>query len=193
MHWTDGYVAAERVRTCAKPLLLDLSSVILNIADFGGNPRCLFDNWQQLLGFEIGWIERDYAAKLCRSYHVDPDECEIVMMCAHDLTECHLHERGASSFLVLGKGYGFPEPLGGTLFADYIEGKRDYTLEPVRRANRENFDVPAGKIHAFFADPDQHLTLIGFVRPKIKAESGFDVVPFDYVSRFAPVKVRMRA
>ncbi len=193
MHWTDGYVAVERARTCAKPLLNDLSMWMLNIFDFGGDPCCLFDNWQQLLGFEIGWATPDVANDLCSKYGVKPEDCEIVMMRANGLTECHLHEQGASTFLVLGGGEGQRPPSGGTLLADYVSGKWDYTLEPVRHAAGECFDIPADKIHAFFADPGEQLTLIGFVRPKIKNGNGFDVVPFDYVKHIAPVSVRKRA
>ena len=194
MHWTDGLVAAEHARTCAEPLLHSLSSWMLNVYDISGkDPRNhFFEHWQQLLGFEIGWAKLDIASRECREYGVNPSDCEIVMMRASGLSECHLHEHGSSTLFVLGEGYGSPAPSGGILVADYIEGKRDYLLEPIRHKTGDIVEVPAGKIHAFFADPGGQLALIGFVRPRIKRGDEFDVVPFDYVSHIPSVRVRKR-
>ena len=161
MHWTDGYVAAQ----CSRPLLRDLHGLLLDHAELGVEPRRLFTNWQELLGFEIGWAKPKVAAQLCGRYRVKPDECEIIMMRASGLTECHLHANGASTFFVLGRSTADHDQRGGTLIADYIKGKDDYLLEPVRHAVGGFFEGPPRQNHPIFPGPPGPLAPVRLFPP----------------------------
>ena len=151
--------------------------------------RTLFEGWRELLGFRIGWAKLEVALALCAHHGMNTDDCEIIMMQAMGITECHLHATGKTTFLALGKEHGFADPRGGTLFGEFREGRKEFTLVPERAKAGEMFEVGAGRIHAFFADQGGELTLIGVVTPKIKQEDRFDVVPFEYV-RQDPYVVR---
>lgn len=159
-------------------LLRDLAEAIAA----SGDGRKLFINWQHLLGFRIGWANEQLARELCVKYDLNPNECEIIMMQATGLTECHMHQRGSTVFMALGKQHGFADTRGGTLFGDFKEGQEEFQLVPEHAQAGETFEVSAGKIHAFFAEPGGELTLIGLVMPRIKQGNEFDVVPFKYVS-----------
>lgn len=146
-------------------------------------PTRLFTDWQELLGFRIGWAKPALARKICGKYGFNPDECEIIMMQANGQTECHVHLDGATHFMVLGSEHGFAEPSGGILTAPYEDGRSEYELEERRQASGEIFDVPARTVHAFFADAENGLTAIGFVYPKIRrGENQFDVIEFETVA-----------
>ncbi|MGV3346969.1 hypothetical protein ACGVWS_14940 [Enterobacteriaceae bacterium LUAb1] len=144
--------------------------------------KALFTNWRDLLGFRIGWLEPELASQFCAENKLDADNCEIIMMQATGLTECHVHKMGSTTFMALGEKHGFNDPQGGTLFGDYQQGEQEFQLTPERAESGEVFTVDAGKIHAFFADQGGELTAIGIVSPKIrKGEDEFDAVNFRFI------------
>ena len=155
------------------------------------HPHRLFTGWQSLLGFKIGWALPSLVEKLHLDHGIDPASSEVIMMQANDLTECHLHQTGASTFLVLGEQHGVPDPKGGTYLADqdHNRGEQVLTLHP--HMTGEIFTVSAGRIHAFMAEPGGSLSLIGIVSPKIRTGNEFDVVPYDYVDPSDPTRVRL--
>lgn len=153
----------------------------------------LFQGWQQLLGFRIGWANPALARKVCAKHGVDPDQCEIIMMQANGTTECHVHMEGATRFMVLGTEHGFANPSGGILVAAYEDDKSEYELQEVRQGPGEVFDVPARTVHAFFANAGSELTAIGLVYPRVRrGENEFDVVEFVPVDG-DPRRVRIAA
>ncbi len=157
------------------------------------HPELLFTDWQSLLGFKIGWLQPTLAKRLSGDYQIDLNSSEIIMMQATGLTECHQHTIGVTTFMVLGPEQGFSEPKGGTYLGDFDPLSAEQDLQLNRHRTGEIFTVPAGKIHAFAADPGGSLTLIGIVQPKIRTGDEFDVVPFKYLDPSNPTRVRLAA
>lgn len=171
----------EITESTKEKLLNDLSSIVSN----SEKPKELFNGWRSLLGFKIGWLNKDDMVKLTNKYQVNPTDCEIIMMQAYSKTECHVHESGSTKFLPLGREHGFEEPSGGTLFADFKKNKKLFKLRPEYAKKGEFFDVKPGNIHAFFADDKNAglFTAIGFVSPKIRNQTNsFDVIKFDFIN-----------
>lgn len=172
-------------------LLLDLKKQVSKVK----YPTRLFTDWQRLLGFDIGWLRPRLADELCHRHGFAPEECEVILMQAHGRTDCHVHERGTATFLVLGREHGFADPCGGVLLADYSAGQNEYVLRPHYQEGGELLTVPAGKVHAFFADPGSEFNALAFVQPRIRAGDAFDAVEFQYVEPIAaggPITVMVR-
>ena len=84
---------------------------------------------RQLLGFKIGWMLPEFFGDICRGNGLQAGNCELILMEANGLTECHMHTQGGATFFPLGDIHGFPNPGGGTLVADYKPGFDTYELE----------------------------------------------------------------
>jgi hypothetical protein len=114
------------------------------------------------------------------------------MMQATAHTECHLHERGASTFLALGTEHGFSDPSGGTFLGHEVSDTSAVPLQATYQKSNEILDIGAGVVHAFFADPGTTLTLIGLVTPRIRHNDRFDVVAFDLITAGDVTEARRR-
>ena len=104
-------------------------------------------------------------------------------MHADRLTECHMHKKGSSTFMVLGEQNGFPAPKGGILTADFVENQYIYNLEPIEAFSGQIIEVPAKQIHAFYGKGGR-MSAIGFVHPKINTgKNEFDVVEYQFTDK----------
>lgn len=171
----------EKLNIKIKMALRGAETLIYDELINGHRPDDLFHQKRKLLGFEIGWLKPVHHKKICELAGINPDACEIVLMHAHSLTECHMHQKGASTFLVLGENHGMRNPNGGILTAQFIEGKKEYNLSDNKAFEGQILEVPSGQIHSFYANEPGGLSAIGFVYPKINTgKDEFDVIEFQF-------------
>jgi hypothetical protein len=169
-------------------LLLELARLISIVGRFS----VPFGEMNELLGFRIAWLKKELAEKLFYKFGLDSESCEVIVMQADGLTECHLHTAGEGIFLPLDESHGALNPDGGTLMGDYEESHNIFNLTMTGAIKGKFFTIPAGKIHAFKANKNAGLTLIAIVSPKIrKGEDEFDVTPFRFLSKEEPFKVSL--
>jgi hypothetical protein len=161
-----------------------LSLVSEKIRKSPENFHQLFDDKQELLGFEIRWLKDDLHKEICTASGLDSEQTEIILMQAFDKTDCHLHSEGCSLFQTLGPDHGFPEPgKSGILSAMYKPDQTEFDLEMISFKENELSLVVPYQIHAFQAEKGKVLTALGIVSPRIRrSKSEFDVEDFDYFS-----------
>lgn len=165
-------------------------TLIHDLVSNGGKPDDLFHNKRDLLGFQIGWLKPINHKKICELAGINPEKCEIVLMHAHSLTECHMHQKGGSTFLVLGETHGCKNPNGGILTATAEKGKTKYSLSDNKSFTGQLIKVPAGQIHAFYGNEQGGLSALGFVYPKINiGENDFDVVEYQFIGNLNEVQI----
>lgn len=145
--------------------------------------QTLFQDTQKLLGFEISFLKEKHLKRYCDKHGLQAKNTEVVLMQATGLTDCHLHTKGHSTFITLGKKHGFPDPgNSGLLSAEYEEGVQEYALSAEQFGVDEISVVRPNQIHAFYANKGHTLTALGVVSPRIRhAKNSFDVVDCVYV------------
>ncbi|MFA6304352.1 MAG: hypothetical protein WCV73_02250 [Patescibacteria group bacterium] len=143
-------------------------------------PFSVLTDQQELLGFRIGWFKDADPLLIAAGYK--PDQCELILMQADTMTDCHLHMKGATTFLFLGEEHGFKNPNGGTLMTNFQHGQEEFELIDHPAVAGQSLLVSAQVIHAFHAQETAGLTAIGLVHSKIRKGPGeFDVVDFNFI------------
>lgn len=157
------------------------------------NLRGLFSHdKRELLGFKIGWMLPEFFADFCKGNCLPFEQCELILMEATGMTECHMHKLGGAMFMPLGSTHGFPDPKGGTLIGSYSGMGEGVTLTPYPARAGQVFRIEPGKVHAFYTEPGKSLSAIGLIYPKIRQNEEFDVVPFELIETAGVYTARER-
>lgn len=137
------------------------------------------ENVQKLDGFTVGFMKSDTFQELTSKHGLDASDSEAILMQTTEMTDPHVHLKGESTFLPLGKEQGYSNSKGGTYVGNYMEGESSFSLAHVPAISGETFEVKAGTIHFFAPERGAKFSAIAFVSPRIKQEDGsFDMVHF---------------
>jgi quercetin dioxygenase-like cupin family protein len=129
---------------------------------------------------ELSWLDEGYQKKEIGS--LKDYQIVIATVKSGQTSDAHLHEKGASSFIVLGKKTGFNEPKKLL----YRTGRLDFPSLKVKKLDEINcregleIDIPSYIVHQFQNKGDKDACILIVTHPIIDVKEGHEDIHFTF-------------